>query len=179
MRIGIIAMARSGGYNLGEWISNELGSEFIHEPLLNGLNIDGRNIVVKWLINEWDKMDTKPVMDKWIGLVRMDSRDCAISHLRAEQTDEWHIPYKLGDEWIKENETQIQNITEWIGDLKDRMFTQLDNVELMVSYEGIYNSGEDIKRLTDYIGIKNPLYSHMLDKSNRLRNKIIKRKTLI
>jgi len=179
MRIGIVAMARSGGHNLGEWISNELGSEFIHEPLLNGLNTDGKNIVVKFLINEWEKMGTKPVMDKWIGLVRMDSRDCAISHLRAEQTDEWHIPYKLGDEWIKENETQIQNITEWMGDLRDKMITQLDGIQLLVSYEGIYTTGKDIKRLTDYIGIQSPSYLHMLDKSNRLRNKIIKSKTLI
>lgn len=179
MRIGIIATARSGGHNLGEWLSNELDSKYIHEPLLNGLNTDGRNIVVKWLINEWEKLDTKPVMDKWIGLVRMNSRDCAISHLKAEQSGEWHIPYTLTNEWIQQNETHIENMEQWVEHLNHKMSTEIKEIQLMISYEGIYDTGEDIQRLIDYIGIENPLYLHMLNKSNRLRNKIIKPKTLI
>jgi hypothetical protein len=179
MRIGIIATARSGGHNLGEWLSNELDSKYIHEPLLNGLHTDGRNIVVKWLINEWEKLDTKPVMDKWIGLVRMDSRDCAISHLRAEQSGEWHIPYTLTDEWIQQNETHIENMGQWVEQLNHKVSTEINEIQLMISYEGIYHTGEDIQRLIDYIGIETPLYLHMLNKSNRLRNKIIKPKTLI
>ena len=179
MRIGIIAMARSGGRNLGEWISNELGTEFIHEPLPNGSNTNGKNIVVKWLINDWEGMDTKPDMDKWIGLVRMDSRDCAISHLKAQQSGDWHKPYILTDEWISENETEIKTLMEWNTEWNAKVINQIGESGLIVSYEGIYNSGEDIKRLTDYIGIQTSPYSHMLDGSNRLRNPKPKSKTLI
>lgn len=179
MRIGIIAMARSGGRNLGEWISYELGIEFIHEPLPNGSNTNGKNIVVKWLINDWERLDTKPEMDKWIGLVRMDSRDCAISHLKAQQSGDWHKPYTLTNEWISEREEDIKALMESNTEWNTKVSTQIKELELIVSYEGIYDSGKDIKRLMDYIGIQTAPYSHMLDKSNRLRNPKPKVKTLI
>ena len=109
----------------------------------------------------------------------MNSRDCAISHLKAEQSGEWHIPYTLTNEWIQQNETHIENMEQWVEHLNHKMSTEIKEIQLMISYEGIYDTGEDIQRLIDYIGIENPLYLHMLNKSNRLRNKIIKPKTLI
>ena len=52
MRILIIALARSGGYQLNEWLALELGYKMIHEPIRTNESIEGDNIVVKYLINE-------------------------------------------------------------------------------------------------------------------------------
>ena len=52
MRILIIALGRSGGYQLNEWLAFELGYKMIHEPIRTNQSIEGDNIVVKYLINE-------------------------------------------------------------------------------------------------------------------------------
>ena len=41
----------------------------------------------------------------------------------------------------------------------------------MVTYEGIYYTKEDIQKIKDYIGITNTKYEHLLDNTNRLRNR--------
>jgi hypothetical protein len=182
MRIGIIAVGRSGGYNLGQWISLELGYPYKHEPFLNGLNIDGKDIVVKVLSNEWktgketnvwrgrgSKEYPKPQMDKWIGLIRENVRECAISHLRGERTGIWRKPYKVSNEWLIENENEIQTIQKDIEYINNEIKTDID-IQLQVSYEGIYNSGEDIKRLIEFLDIKSPKYLHLFDNSLRLRD---------
>ena len=108
MRIGIIAIGRSGGCNLGKWISGELGYEFIHEPVFNGIDIrNKRNVVTKFHIKEWMGLDTKPVMDKWIGLIRENERETAISNIKAEESGEWHLPYKLNENWIEARKDAI------------------------------------------------------------------------
>jgi hypothetical protein len=179
MRIGIIASARSGGKNLGDWISEETGYEFIHEPVLNKISIgSNKNLVVKYLSNEWFELKEKPQMDKWIGLVRANHRECAISFLKARQTLSYHNPYTLDDTFIKENESEIEHTMEWMGDVYNTILTKIPQIELKVTYEGIYNSGDDIIPILNYLNIKNPIYLHMLDNSNRLRNKVIT-KTLI
>lgn len=181
MRIGIIAMARSGGHNLGEWIAGEKECEFIHEPFLNNIVIDNRNnIVIKFLLSEWFQLNEKPKLDKLIGLVRTDYREGAISFVRAMKTNEWHKPYKLNEEWIGENEEEIQTAIEWLRRDDLKLQSEIPEIEIIVSYEGIYNKGNDIKRITNYLQIENPKYLHMLNPSNRLRNKSIKEiKTLI
>jgi hypothetical protein len=40
---------------------------------------------------------------------------------------------------------------------------------MILSYEGIYNRGNDIKRLLECLSIENPKYLHLLNPSNRLR----------
>ena len=52
MRILIIALARSGGYQLNEWLALELGYKMIHEPIWNNKSIEGNDIVVKYNISE-------------------------------------------------------------------------------------------------------------------------------
>jgi hypothetical protein len=179
MRIGIIAMVRSGGKNLGDWISEETGYEYIHEPFLNKIPIDGtQNLVVKYLSSEWNQLKEKPQMDKWIGLIRNNHRECAISFLKALKTDSWHNPYTLDDAFIKENESEIEHTIEWMGREYNTILTEIPQIELMVTYEGVYNSGDDIIPILNYLNIENPIYVHMLDNSNRLRNKVIT-KTLI
>ena len=169
MRIGIIAMGRSGGYNLGQWISYELGYPYKHEPYINGLNTDGADIVVKWLLREWNEMKVKPEMDKWIGLIREDLRECAISHLKSNELGEWRKHYTITDEWLTQNENEIEKISNWMEAMVENL-KGISNIEsMLITYEGIYNSGKDIQRLLEYLDIKEPKYLHLLDNSLRLR----------
>ncbi len=66
MKILLIATVRSGGYNLGEWISREMEYHYSHEP--DKSYRCGDNEVVKHLINnviehhsdkEYDEIDTQ------------------------------------------------------------------------------------------------------------------------
>jgi len=168
MRIGIIAMGRSGGYNLGQWISYELGYPYKHEPYLNGLDIEGENVIVKWLYTEWNEIHTKPEMDKWIGLWRENVRECAISHLKANELGEWRSPYTLTNEWINERESDI-NESETQIRIGNHSLKRIPQIESFITYEGIYNSGKDIQKVLKYLDIKAPKYLHLLDSSNRLR----------
>lgn len=179
MRIGIIAMGRTGGYNLGLWLSNEFGIPYYHEPYNHKQTIIGEHYIVKYLNSEWNELKEKPQFDKTIGLIRENIRESAISYLRAQQSGNWREPYILTDEWIKENEGELKGAEEWIK-IANNKLVNINEIELNITYEGIYNRGEDIKRLTDYLDIQSPKYLHLLDSSNRLRKvKGRKKKQLI
>jgi hypothetical protein len=172
MRILIIALARSGGYQLNEWLALELGYKMIHEPIRTNESIEGDNIVVKYLINEIENRNDIDLLnwDKIIGLTRTDARECAISQTKAVQRNEWRSGYEVSDEWIKENEIDINNFEEWVNKRND-LINRINEIELRVTYERIYNTKEDIQRIKDYIGITNTKYEHLLDNTNRLRNR--------
>lgn len=172
MRILIIALARSGGYQLNEWLSLELGYKMIHEPIRTNQSIEGDNIVVKYLINEiGDSMDVDYInWDKIIGLTRLNVKECAISQTKAVQTNEWRDRYEVSDEWINKNEIDIKHFEDWFNK-QNEYINKLKEIQLRVTYEGIYNTKEDIQRIKDYIGITNTKYEHLLDNTNRLRNR--------
>ena len=181
MKVCIVAMARSGGYGLGKWISTELNHTYYHEPIYNGLSTEGDNIVVKCLVNELENNTQCETYlngwDKIIGLVRENERECAISQTYAVEKGEWRKAYELNDEWISERENVIKGFEEWA--VKRREWVEKLNV-FTISYEGIYNEGNDIKRLLEYLNIEEPKYLHLLDSSNRLRKtKSGKKKPLI
>ena len=166
-RILIIAMGRSGGYGLGKWISTELNYTYYHEPIYNGISTEGDNIVVKYLINEIEGNENElNGWDKIIGLIRENERECAISQTYAVENGEWRKGYELSEEWISERENVIKGFEEWA--VKRREAIQNLNV-FNVSYEGIYNRGEDIKKILEYLDIREPKYLHLLNPSNRLR----------
>jgi hypothetical protein len=180
MKILIIALARSGGYQLNEWLALELGYKMIHEPIYNNKSIEGNDIVVKYNIGEIENRIDIDLSnwDKIIGLMRSDVRECAISSLKAIQRNEWRGGYELSDEWIIENEIDIKHFEGWVNERIDYI-NNIKEIQLMVTYERIYNTKEDIQRIKDYIGITNTKYEHLLDNTNRLRNRSkIKRKLL-
>ena len=175
MRILIIALARSGGYQLNEWLSLELEYKRIHEPIVRNISTDGLdNIVVKHLIDDYKSdnnlhFDLKN-WDKIIGLTRENTYDNAISQVYAKQKQEWRLAYTITNEWILENENEIKEVEAWFIKSINELKT-IKEIELFVTYEGIYNTKEDIQRIKDYIGIKNTKYEHLLDNTNRLRNR--------
>jgi hypothetical protein len=172
MRILIIALSRSGGYQLNEWLSMELEHKMIHEPIYTNQSIEGNNIVVKYNISEIEnRMDIDLTnWDKIIGLTREDARECSISHTKAVQRKEWRNGYEVSDEWIKENEIDIKYFEEWVNNTID-YFNTIKEIQLKVTYEGIYDTKEDIQRIKDYIGLTSTKYEHLLDNTNRLRNR--------
>ena len=150
----------------------ELGYKMIHEPIRTNQSIEGNNIVVKYLINEIENKNDIDLTnwDKIIGLIRNDTYDTAISQTIAVQTNQWRGGYEVSDEWIKQNETDIKHFEEWANKRIDYLKT-IKEIQLLVTYEGIYNTKEDIQRIKDYIGITNTKYEQLLDNTNRLRNR--------
>ena len=88
--------------------------------------------------------------DKIIGLTRIDVRECAISQTKAVQTNEWRGGYEVNNEWINQNETDIKHFEEWVNKQNDYLNT-IKEIQLNVTYEGIYNTKEDIQRIKDDI----------------------------
>ena len=180
MRILIIALARSGGYQLNEWLALELGYKMIHEPIWNNKSIDGDNIVVKYNISEIKnkKKFNYTNWDKIIGLIRTDTKECAISQAAAEERNEWRSGYEITNEWVLNNIETINSHQQWImSDIN--YISTIKQISLMVTYEGIYYTKGDIDRIKKYIGLVDLKYEHLLDNTNRLRNRNkIKRKLL-
>jgi hypothetical protein len=172
MRILIIAMGRSGGYQLNQWLALELNCKMIHEPVNNKLNIDGDNIVVKCLINEIENnMDIDFTnWDKIIGLTRKNTIECAISQTMAVERNVWRSGYEITNEWILNNIETINQNQRWI-ESDNNYISNIKEIGLMVTYEEIYHTKDDIDRIKKYIGLVDSKYEHLLDSNNRLRNR--------
>ena len=180
MRILIISMGRSGGYQLNQWMALELNYKMIHEPIVNKLNINGDNIVVKCLLNEIknEKNFDFKNWDKIIGLIRTDIRECSISHAAAAERNEWRNGYEVTNEWILNNIETINQNLGWITS-NNNYISNIKEIGLMVTYEEIYDTKTDIDRIKKYIGLSDLKYHHLLDNTNRLRNRNkLKRKLL-
>jgi hypothetical protein len=136
--------------------------------------------VVKYLITDIEEgyVIDYTKWDKVIGLMRTNIRECAISQTVALQKNQWRNGYEISDEWIMENETSIKYYEEWVYN-KIQSIKKIKEIGLMVTYENIYDTKEDINRIKEYIGINTKQYEHLLDNTNRLRNKSkLKRKLL-
>lgn len=172
MRVLIIAIGRSGGTTLNSWLGLELGYKILNEPIWNKLSIDENDIVVKYHIGEIEEMTDIDLTnwDKIIGLTREDSYDTAISQYIGDQKNEWNCTYEVSDEWVKENQLNIKQVEERI--IRNiELIKEIKEIQLLVTYEGIYNTKEDIQIIKDYIGISNTKFEHLLDNTNRLRNR--------
>jgi len=183
MRILIVAMGRSGGYSLLNWIGSEKGYQTIHEPTVDNEDMlsiykmrllakNKNNTVVKFLINEIEnELDTFDwsKWDKIIGLIRNDTLECAISHCWALASNSWRDCYEISNEWIIENEEKIKE-EEYRLQKNKEVISNIPQIELLVSYENIYQNNEDIDKLTQYLEIKKISSYSLLDTRNRLRN---------
>ena len=176
-------MGRSGGYALLNWIGSQKKYQTIHEPTKdNGdmlsiykmrlLAKNKKNIVVKYLISEIeDELDTFDWnnWDKVIGLVRNDTKECAISHYWALSSNSWRDCYEITKEWLINNEEEIKE-EEFRLQKNKEIISNIPQIELLVSYENIYQSNEDINKLTHYLDIQKINSYSLLDSRNRLRN---------
>lgn len=203
MRILIIATVRTGGFQLGSWLANEMGYKFIHEPrilreniiyhippdnimvyepLINSKLSTRDNIVVKYLVNDYEEL-TKYIdiksWDKIIGIFRKNKTEAAESFVKAYETQNWHTKhYKITDSWLEKNKHKIE---EYIDKLEYHYakINDIKEIELMVTYEGIYNTKEDIQKIIDYVEISKTKYDILLNNTNRMRNDGVSAEKLI
>ena len=175
--------------SLLQYIKYELGYEEYHEPFFgngNGLTEEQinrelflkDNIIVKdfpFRIVEkgFNVGDVISKFDKVIIHNRGSHRDVAISLTYSEineRGNEMHLPYKLDDEWIKDNEDIIE---KRIIETKE-MYNSLEVIKndkcLITTYDGIYNDKSDVPKLLKFLNIYVPLYLDILDNRHRLQN---------
>jgi hypothetical protein len=197
MRVLILTHPRSGGMSLLQYIKYELGYEEYHEPFFgdgNGLTEEQinrelflkDNIIVKdfpFRIVErgFNVGDVISKFDKVIVHHRGSHRDVAISLTYFQENDgnQIHKPYKITDEWIKDNEDKIQqmmkDMEEMYNDVQNISYdnclrTSYDGIYMEPVLNGVYKDKSDIPKLLRFLNIYNPLYLDILDKRHRLQN---------
>lgn len=184
MKILIISSPRTGGNVFSKWLSVELNYKWIHEPFHNHFNefndiekvLNEDNIVVKVQINDWSKKytDTKfyNFFDKIIGLTRNNLKETSISLLKAFETKNFTKNYKIDDEWITENENKLNELMVDI----EKDFNKIKNISdsLQITYEGIYETKNDIEKIMKYIHLNEMKYYDLINPKNRYRNNIKK-----
>ena len=73
------------------------------------------------------------------------------------------LPLLHNVELINKNEKVIKSNIDYLTGIKE--------IQLFTTYDGIYHTKEDIQRIKDYIGMTNTKYEHLLDNTNRLRDR--------
>ena len=171
---------RTGSTTLARWLALELGYKLYSEPHCDIVEVDKPldsedNIVVKEIWHHIEGMvglnDYIKGFDRVIGLVREDIRDCSISIVHFKDLD-WkdkHNRYMINEEWIAQNEEEIQRLYSEIKDRNDKIQRICS---FNVTYEGIYNTKEDLDRLCSYIGLKELKHSYLLGSEYKLRNNL-------
>jgi hypothetical protein len=174
--------------SLLQYIKYELTYKEYHEPFFgNGDGLTDEQINTELLVDDnvivkdfpfriiargYNLQDVISKFDKVIIHHRGNYRDVAISLTYFQENDgnKIHLPYKVTDEWIKDNEDKIQQI------MKDteEMYNDIQNINydncLRTSYDGIYNDKSDIPRLLSFLNIYDPFYLDILDNRHRLQN---------
>jgi hypothetical protein len=180
MRILIIAPPRTGGNIFSKWLSSELSYKWIHEPFNPNHNMLDKiehlfsldNIVVKLITFEWeDYYNLNQItnkFDKIIGLTRDNLFDTAVSFVKALETNNFTKRYNINDEWIENNRELINTHLNYIKILND--YTKKINNSLQITYEEIYNTKNDIKKVVKYLNMGELKYFDMLDNKNKYKN---------
>jgi hypothetical protein len=175
--------------SLLQYIKYELGYTEYHEPFFgngNGLTDEqintelfvNDNIIVKdfpFRIKErgYNLIDVISKFDKVIIHHRDSHRDVAISLTYSElneRDNEMHIPYKVDDEWIKDNEHIIEKRIIETKEMYNSLEVIKNDKYLITTYDGIYNDKTDIPKLLKYLNIYNSRYLDILDKRHKLQN---------
>ena len=182
MRLLILTHERSGGMSLMHWLEKELGVESYHEPFntnigpVDILTLD--NIIVKEFphhIEDWSTISLNEFIstfDYVIVLTRENTYESAISSVfmgsKERGSEHAHTIYTMNDVWIKNNQSDIL-LKQKELDSKLKILKNIPN-GLQVTYEGIYENTDDIKKICEYVGLKLIVHRDMLNNKYRLRN---------
>jgi hypothetical protein len=170
MNICIIAYSRVGGTCFGEWLSREINRKYIHEPFNNhsvNKKIDFKegNFVIKL---EPEQIHMIPDNTIKISIIRENIYECAISNLHSIKTNKWHSIYTIDENWIDEHREELYKLEKNIKNQNDKIKNM--NVDISITYEGIYNTKIDLEKIKNYFNISNTKYEYMLNVNNRYRN---------
>jgi hypothetical protein len=185
MRILILTHPRSGGFSLLAWISKELNFEAFHEPFLNPKHtrthynaLISPRVVVKEDISHLvsvglDVKDFVRSFDRVIFHLREDHRAAAISLVRQLEVGESHVVYPMNAIWIAARETQISKRTKDLMGIHSAILYQAvtsPTPSIQTTYEGIYDSGDDITKICQFLDISDPQWLDMIHPARRLQN---------
>lgn len=160
------------------WMGHELRYKTLHEPFSNVELIDNvfnfEDVVVKDFPDSIIRCgyDLKEVMSKFDKVIchrRESVKDTAISMVRLSDSEQSHHTYKLDDKWLEDNNNQIEEKIKEINDTYG-ILESLEFNGINTTYDGVYNTKDDIKKLTEYLGIREPAWLDILDNKRRLRN---------
>jgi len=170
MNICIIAYSRVGGTCFAEWLSKEIGRKYIHEPFNDhsvNKKIDFKegNFVIKL---EPEQIDMIPNNNIKISIIRENTYECAISNLHSIKTNKWHSFYTIDETWINEHKEELYKLEKRIKIQNNKIKNM--NVDISITYEGLYNTKIDLEKIKNYFNISNTKYEYMLNINNRYRN---------
>lgn len=174
MNVCIVCYSRVGGTSFGKWLSLELNYTYIHEPfnqnhkeLYKNIDYSQNKFVIKL---EPEQIDLIKTDKKTIGLIRENTMDCAISLLHSLESDKWHREYNINQNWIDFNKKKLEEIEIQIKN-QNTNIKKMNN-DILVTYEGIYDTHSDIQKLQEFFNIKNFSYiSGYLNPKMRYRNR--------
>jgi hypothetical protein len=170
VRILILSHTRCGSTTLSKWLEKELNI-YLDETKHNKMSFDSafqnESVISKIVVEEYfPTKEEVEKFDKVIFLMRKNSIDAAISHIRANNIEEWHEKYEVTSEWIEENKIKIINTSNYINGLKMKL---KDYVGFHVTYEDIYVNKSSVNKILDYMDIKSPKHLDMLEYDKKYR----------
>ena len=174
MNLCILSYGRTGGTTFCKWISKELDRIYIHEPfnknhnwMYKNTNFLTDNCVIKLEPEDLDKILGDKIT---IGLIRKNVYNCAISNLKAIQTNKWHSPYKVDEDWLKKNEFEIEELSKKILKQNDKILNM--KYDITLTYEGLFENKSDIPIICKFLNIKNLKYIQHMNESNKYRKNL-------
>ena len=174
INICVLSYGRTGGTTFCNWLSKELNKKYIHEPFnqnhsknYENINLSNNNFIIKL---EPERLESIKGDKITIGLIRENIEDCAISHLHASETNSWHSPYVLTDNWIIFNKDKIDIISERILEQNNKI--QNMDYDIILTYEGLFEKKIDIPKICKFLNIENPKYIDIMDESKKYRKNL-------
>ena len=175
MNICVLSYGRTGGTTFCNWLSKELNKKYIHEPFnpnhlkaFKNINLSKYDdFIIKLEPEQLEYIKGEKIT---IGIIRENIEDCAISHLQAVETNRWHSPYVVTNDWIELNKNKLDTISE-------RILTQNNNIknmkyDIVLTYEGLFINKLDISKICEFLNIKNPKYINYINESNKYRKNL-------
>lgn len=177
MKILIISTRRSGGSNLGQWISMEKGLRYIYEPNITD-NFIVDNIVTKIIYEIHNESKIKEVskeFDKVIIHKRIDIVNQAESWTYSQINNSYDKKYSIKPKFLEKNMDVYYELYNNLVINNDKINNL--NIGIQTTYEEIFSDEYDWTFLLKYLEIKNPKYLHFLNKENKYRDNKSKKLT--
>ena len=178
MRICILGSPRSGTTSLLNYISESLNIFKLNEPYNSDFPITEQstwpkdNMAVKHLMHQLSnkqKLDLHKHFDKVVCIYRKDLKASSESWLTGYYTGNWSLPYTYAETKAIENSKLNIYSKEFIKQKRKQEIKEINQLKYFtITYEDLFYSDKDKKRLNKYLNIKSPLLEY-LDTSKRLR----------
>jgi hypothetical protein len=186
MRVLIITHPRSGGTTLTKWLSKELGYNCINEPDYEEANDRVKaaakfddNIVAKIFPyrltqNNTDVEDFIKTYDKVICHLRSNPLDVAISLVHSKITKNYSDTYEIDNEFLELNKEMISNRIEAVKNFYYTDVKKYNNINsLYTTYDGIFNSGEDVSKIMNYLNINELKHNNLIGNDKKYSKSIL------